>query len=106
MVAPQLGVEELALLQAADPPPIHRLLTAVLNDASALPTDVELVLDDYHVIESREVHEAMAFLLDHAPPRLHLVPPARLQDTVPRSTTPPPPPPPQARLYSTTAPRC
>ena len=32
-----------------------------------------LVLDDYHVIESREVHDAMAFLLDHLPPQLHLV---------------------------------
>jgi LuxR family maltose regulon positive regulatory protein len=31
------------------------------------------VLDDYHVIDSREVHQEMAFLLDHLPPQLHLV---------------------------------
>ncbi len=32
-----------------------------------------LVLDDYHVIEAAEVHEAMAFLLDHAPDHLHFL---------------------------------
>lgn len=31
------------------------------------------VLDDYHAIESSQVHEAVAFLLDHAPAQLHLV---------------------------------
>lgn len=83
MVAPQVGVEELALLQTADPPPIHRLLTTLLNELGALPADVVLVLDDYHVIESREVHEAMAFLLDHAPPRLHVVITSRADPAVP-----------------------
>ena len=70
---PEVAVQELTSLQAADPPPIRGLLTPLLNDLGALPTDLVLVLDDYHVIESREVHEAMAFLLEHAPPRLHLV---------------------------------
>jgi LuxR family maltose regulon positive regulatory protein len=42
-----------------------------------------LVLDDYHVIESREVHEAMAFLLENAPPRLHLLITSRADPAVP-----------------------
>jgi LuxR family transcriptional regulator, maltose regulon positive regulatory protein len=32
-----------------------------------------LVLDDYHVVEAGDVHEAVTFLLDHLPDRLHLV---------------------------------
>jgi LuxR family transcriptional regulator, maltose regulon positive regulatory protein len=32
-----------------------------------------LVLDDYHLIDAREIHDGMVFLLDHLPPRLHLV---------------------------------
>ena len=32
-----------------------------------------LVLDDYHVITAPEVHEAVTFLLDHAPDQLHLM---------------------------------
>jgi len=31
------------------------------------------VLDDYHVVDAREVHDGVAFLLDHLPPRLRLV---------------------------------
>ena len=32
-----------------------------------------LVLDDYHVIDAQPIDEALAFLLDHLPPQLHLV---------------------------------
>jgi LuxR family maltose regulon positive regulatory protein len=31
------------------------------------------VLDDYHVIEAAAVDEALAFLIEHLPPPLHLV---------------------------------
>lgn len=39
----------------------------------ALPTEVYLVLDDYHFILSREIHDIVVCLLDHMPPRLHVV---------------------------------
>ena len=42
-----------------------------------------LVLDDYHVIDAREVQEGMAFLLDHLPPRLHLVIASRADPALP-----------------------
>ena len=32
-----------------------------------------LVLDDYHVITSQPIHDALVFLLDHLPPHMHLV---------------------------------
>jgi LuxR family maltose regulon positive regulatory protein len=70
---PGVGGSALALLQAPQPPPIDAVLTTLLNDLGALERDVVLVLDDYHVIESREVQDAMAFLLEHVPPQLHLV---------------------------------
>lgn len=35
--------------------------------------DWVLVLDDYHVIGASDLHEAVAFLLEHLPDRLHLV---------------------------------
>ncbi len=53
-------------------------LTAIVNDV-ALAGELMpgerwvLVLDDYQVIESAEVHEAVSFLLDHLPDQLHLV---------------------------------
>ena len=72
-VAPAVGASALALLQAAQPPPIEAVLTTLVNDFGSVADDIVLVLDDYHVIDSREVHEGMVFLLDHLPQRLHLV---------------------------------
>ena len=48
------------------------LLTALLNDLAALG-DVVLVLDDYHVIESPPIDEALTFFVDHLPPQFRLV---------------------------------
>ncbi len=38
-----------------------------------LKQDVILVLDDYHLIQNKEVHAALQYILDHAPARLHLL---------------------------------
>jgi LuxR family maltose regulon positive regulatory protein len=72
-VAPSVGAQTLALLQTPQPPPIAAVLTTFLNDLGAVDTDIVLVLDDYHVIEAREVQEGMAFLLEHLPTQVHLV---------------------------------
>src|SRR5215203_149297 len=72
-LAPSMGATALELLQAPQALPVQAVLTTLLNDLAAVDDDVVLVLDDYHVIESREVHDAMAYLLDHLPPQLHLV---------------------------------
>ena len=82
-VAPGVGVTALALLQQARPAPIEVVLTALLNDLDALPSDVILVLDDYHVIDGQEVQAAMEFLLDHLPSKLHLVIGSRADPALP-----------------------
>ncbi len=70
---PGIGADALALVQEAPPSPVRLLLTTLINEVGAGSTDLVLVLDDYHVIESREVQDGVAFLLEHLPPRLHLV---------------------------------
>ena len=42
-----------------------------------------LVLDDYHLIDARDVHDGMAFLLEHLPPQLHLVIASRADPPLP-----------------------
>ena len=65
------------------PPPIETVLTVLLNDLGAIAADIVLVLDDYHVIDAREVQDGMAFLLDHLPPRLHVVIASRADPALP-----------------------
>jgi LuxR family transcriptional regulator, maltose regulon positive regulatory protein len=70
--APGVGVAALALLQSPQTEP-EAVVASLLNDLDRLPTDLLLVLDDYHLIEASGIHESMAFLLEHQPPQLHLV---------------------------------
>ncbi len=78
-IAPGTGAGLLAALEAPQPPPAEALLTGWLNEIAALPYAFSLVLDDYHVLEARPVDAstsvdgALAFLLEHLPPRMHLV---------------------------------
>ncbi len=44
----------------------------VINTLASVDDDVVLVLDDYHVIEEQVVHASISFLLEHAPPGLHI----------------------------------
>jgi len=71
-IAPAVGEATLGALQSSQPPPTDVLLTALLNDLAALG-DAVLVLDDYHVIESPPVDEALTFFVDHLPPQFRLV---------------------------------
>ena len=63
----------LAALQSPQPPPAETLLTALINELAAIPESFVLVLDDYHVIDAEPVDEALAFLVEHLPPQMHLV---------------------------------
>ena len=72
-VAPGIGEGISTVLQSPEPPPLESTLTALLNDITTIPSDVVLVLDDYHVLDARPVDDALAFLVEHQPPQLHLV---------------------------------
>ncbi len=72
-VQPELGQPVLAALQTPQPPPVAGLLTGLLNEIANLPKKLILILDDYHVINTRGVDDLLDFLLDHLPPQMHLV---------------------------------
>jgi LuxR family maltose regulon positive regulatory protein len=59
------------------------LVTTVVNELADGPDDVVLVLDDYHVIETESVHESLVFLIEHAPPHLHVVLASRADPQLP-----------------------
>jgi LuxR family maltose regulon positive regulatory protein len=82
-IAPTVGATALVLLQSLQPPSAEVILTTLLNDLSVLAAEVVLVLDDYHLIETPAIHNALAFLLDHLPPYLHLIISTRVDPPLP-----------------------
>jgi LuxR family maltose regulon positive regulatory protein len=71
-IASRIGQGVLTVLQVPQPPPIDSVLTTLLNEITTLPDHFILVLDDYHVIESKTVDQALTFLLEHQPPQMHI----------------------------------
>ena len=67
---PQDLVSQLHLPQL---PPMEELVTALINGVNAFSKDFALVLDDCHVITDPVIHAAIVYLLDHLPPKMHLV---------------------------------
>jgi LuxR family maltose regulon positive regulatory protein len=68
-----IGAGVLGVLQSHQPPPTVSILTALLNEITTIPNNFILVLDDYHVIDSKPVDKALTFLLEHLPAQMHLV---------------------------------
>jgi len=68
-----IGKGVLITLQSPQPPPTEAVLPLLINDIAALPDQILLVLDDYHLIETQPIHDALTFLLEHLPPQMHLV---------------------------------
>jgi LuxR family maltose regulon positive regulatory protein len=72
-LAPKIGEGVMEVLQSLQPPPIEAVLTSLLNEITSISDNLLLVLDDYHLIENNSVDKILNFLLEHLPPRLHLV---------------------------------
>jgi hypothetical protein len=62
---------------------IEALTGALLKEISAPPGELDLVLDDYHRINSEDVHRAVSLLLEHLPEGVHLVVSSRVDPPLP-----------------------
>jgi LuxR family maltose regulon positive regulatory protein len=68
-----VGGVALALLESAQPLALESVLTTLINELTGVPNDLAVVLDDAHVLTAPDVQRALAFLLDHLPPHIHLI---------------------------------
>ncbi len=72
-IAANIGKGVLVILQSPQPSPIESILTILLNEITTISDNFILVLDDYHLIDSQPVDQALTFMLEHLPPQMHLV---------------------------------
>lgn len=82
-VQPSVRESRLGLLLGASNPDREAILSAFINLANDAHDHTVFVLDDYHLIEDPPLHEALAFLLDHLPPKLHFVLAGRAEPPLP-----------------------
>jgi LuxR family maltose regulon positive regulatory protein len=68
-----IGEGVLASLRSPEPPPVEAVVGALINELADLSREITIVFDDYHLIASEPVHEAVSFLLEHLPENVHLV---------------------------------
>lgn len=55
------------------PFPFETILTGVLNAFARSARGGLLILDEYHLITSSQIHESMTFFLNHLPPAVHVL---------------------------------
>lgn len=68
-----IGENTLSALHSPRPVSGEFMLTTLINEVSAIIDEFMVVLDDYHVVVSHDIHKAVAFMLDHLPPHMHLI---------------------------------
>jgi LuxR family maltose regulon positive regulatory protein len=83
ILQPGCSAPAFAMLRTPQPPPAEAVLTPLINALATLDTDVVLVLDDYHLLTEAAIHDALWFLVNYLPSRVHLVIAGRTELPVP-----------------------
>ncbi len=82
-VQPEVRSSPLGILLDAASPARAPVVAEFVRAGLALPRHLAFVLDDYHLITDAAVHDALTFLIDHLPPRLHFVLSGRAEPPLP-----------------------
>ncbi|MBA2682500.1 MAG: hypothetical protein H0U76_29420 [Ktedonobacteraceae bacterium] len=72
-VQESIGTTALTLLHSPDRRALESVVTLLINDIARLSLQCILILEDYHLIDSEQVHKSVFFLLEHLPANLHVV---------------------------------
>ncbi|HMZ08633.1 MAG TPA: LuxR C-terminal-related transcriptional regulator, partial [Anaerolineales bacterium] len=73
MIVPNIGTDTLRMVRSAQPPLNESILHILLNEMASITDPIVLVLDDFHLIEDKEIGKALMFLLERLPTQIHLV---------------------------------
>jgi LuxR family transcriptional regulator, maltose regulon positive regulatory protein len=77
------GEGVLSSLRTPGSPPIGALTGALLNELADILASLTIILDDYHLIDSDNVHGVVSFLLERLPSNAHLLIASRIEPPLP-----------------------
>ena len=69
-----LGKHALGMLQSQQPAGPSLFMPSLVNDLAQISSPLALILDDYHLVRSPEIHRWLSYLIDHAPAQFHVDP--------------------------------
>ena len=72
-IFPDIESETRKYLHATNLPPTAELVSTLINDLDRIEDNFILVLDDYHLITEKKIHDLLSAVLSHPPCSLHLV---------------------------------
>jgi LuxR family maltose regulon positive regulatory protein len=84
-VKPGFGESLYPLFQTPKPERMESLLTVLINEITADFPPFVLIIDDFHLIESPEIHQALKYLIEHQPEQMHVMIATRADPSLPLS---------------------
>jgi LuxR family maltose regulon positive regulatory protein len=80
---PALSGDALTALRVTEVNPIDVAVPTLLNDLAGRTGRLTVILDDYHVLTDRRIHEGVEFLLAYLPPHVRLILAGRFDPPLP-----------------------
>jgi LuxR family maltose regulon positive regulatory protein len=78
-----VGRQAVRFLQVANPPNLDGALASMINELVQLSRPFFLILDDYHLIRSVEIHKSLSFFIEHIPSQFHVLILSRTDPSLP-----------------------
>jgi LuxR family maltose regulon positive regulatory protein len=78
-----IGEAAQTMLRYPKKPPIKSIMANLIRDIANIRNDCVLVLDDYHAIDTKEIHNIVESLLDYLPGKMRLVLATRVDPPLP-----------------------
>ncbi len=82
-VSPAAGKEIQSILNASELPPLSILTSILANELDQIEQTFIIILDDYHVIQNKVIHDLIIKILKHPPRAMHLVLVSRVDPPLP-----------------------
>jgi LuxR family maltose regulon positive regulatory protein len=84
-IQPGIGSEVLLMLRSFRPIAVQNIQVSFCNRLLETKTPFAVVLDDYHLVESQEIHQFVTYLLEHLPSHVHVILSTRSDPPIPLS---------------------